>query len=284
MPYEALTGDMNEVNFSSARIRIIDFRRDVEQMQWTVLIPRMLNRIWQWFCEAANLMPGLPIDTAVEWSTPRWDYVNPQQDINAEVEAIKYGLMTPSESLRRRGYKPEQVFAELGSDFAALNESGALPFLQFMQGKSAADAEPTDPATPPKQGKRSAGDIPPMQLTLPAIHIHQAETRIEPPMVNVGGPTVNVERAEAPAVHVNVQPTPVTIDVQPAEVRADAPVIHVAAPNVTIQPAQVTVELEANIPPAEITLDLPTRKTTTDITRDSMGRIVSTTQIETDAE
>lgn len=283
VPYEALTGDMNEVNFSSARIRIIDFRRDVEQMQWTVLVPRMLNRIWQWFCEAANFT-GLPIDTAVEWSTPRWDYVNPQQDINAEVEAIKYGLMTPSESLRRRGYKPEQVFAELGSDFAALKDSGALPFLQFMQGKPAADAEPTDPATPPKQGKRSAGDIPPMQLTLPAIHIHQSETRIEPPVVNVGGPTVNVERAEAPAVHVNVQPTPVTIDVQPAEVRADAPVIHVAAPNVTIQPAQVTVELEANIPPAEITLDLPTRKTTTDITRDSMGRIVSTTQIETDAE
>lgn len=283
VPYEALTGDMNEVNFSSARIRIIDFRRDVEQMQWTVLVPRMLNRIWQWFCEAANFT-GLPIDTAVEWSTPRWDYVNPQQDINAEVEAIKYGLMTPSESLRRRGYKPEQVFAELGSDFAALKDSGALPFLQFLQGKPAADPEPTDPATPPKQGKRSAADIPPMQLTLPAIHIHQSETRIEPPVVNVGGPTVNVERAEAPAVHVNVQPTPVTIDVQPAEVRADAPVIHVAAPNVTIQPAQVTVELEANIPPAEITLDLPTRKTTTDITRDSMGRIVSTTQIETDAE
>jgi len=67
-----------------------------------------------------------------------------------------------------------------------------------------------------------------MQLTLPAIHIHQSETRIEPPVVNIGGPTVNVERAEAPAVHVNVQPTPVTIDVQPAEVRADAPVIHVA--------------------------------------------------------
>ncbi|MCC6506793.1 MAG: phage portal protein, partial [Aquimonas sp.] len=283
VPYPMISSDMNEDNFSSARIRIIDFRRDVEQMQWTVLVPRMLNRIWQWFCEAANFT-GLPIDTAVEWSTPRWDYVNPQQDINAEVEAIKYGLMTPSESLRRRGYKPEQVFAELGSDFAALKESGALPFLQFLQGKPAADAEPTDPATPPKQGKRSAGDIPPMQLTLPAIHIHQSETRIEPPVVNVGGPTVNVERAEAPAVHVNVQPTPVTIDVQPAEVRADAPVIHVAAPNVTIQPAQVTVELEANIPPAEITLDLPTRKTTTDITRDSMGRIVSTTQIETDAE
>ena len=284
VPYEALTGDMNEVNFSSARIRIIDFRRDVEQMQWTVLVPRLLNRIWGWFVDAAYLGTGVARDTAVEWSTPRWDYVIPQQDINAEVEAIKYGLMTPSESLRRRGYKPEQVFAELGSDFAALKESGALPFLQFMQGKSAADPEPTDPATPPKQGKRSAGDIPPMQLTLPAIHIHQSETRIEPPVVNVGGPTVNVERAEAPAVHVNVQPTPVTIDVQPAEVRADAPVIHVAAPNVTIQPAQVTVELEANIPPAEITLDLPTRKTTTDITRDSMGRIVSTTQIETDAE
>lgn len=136
VPYEALTGDMNEVNFSSARIRIIDFRRDVEQMQWTVLVPRMLNRIWEWFVDAANLGLGLPRDLAVEWSTPRWDYVNPQQDINAEIEAIKYGLMTPSESLRRRGYKPEQVFAELGSDFEALKSAGALEFLEFLQQKT----------------------------------------------------------------------------------------------------------------------------------------------------
>ena len=90
IPYESMTGDMREVNFSSARIRNIEFRRDCEQMQWLVLIPVMLNRIARWFIEACELA-GLinQPEYAVDWSTPRWDYVNPQQDVTAELRAIE---------------------------------------------------------------------------------------------------------------------------------------------------------------------------------------------------
>lgn len=134
VPYESMTGDMNEVNFSSARIRQIDFRRDVEQMQWLVLIPRFCEQVWKWFIDAARLQNGRRYSYAVDWSTPRWDYVNPEQDVNAELAAMGGGLLAPSESLRKRGYKPEKVFAQMGKDYELMKSSGALGLMQFLSG------------------------------------------------------------------------------------------------------------------------------------------------------
>src|SRR5690606_8560669 len=77
VPYESMTGDMKEVNFSSARIRHIDFRRDCEQVQWLVLVPKLCAGIWRWFVDAAVLGGKVAsADYSVDWSTPRWDYVN----------------------------------------------------------------------------------------------------------------------------------------------------------------------------------------------------------------
>jgi lambda family phage portal protein len=137
VPYESMTGDMKEVNFSSARIRQIEFRRDVEQEQWLVLEPRLCQPLQRWFVDAAaDLGKVRNRDYSSDLSTPRWDYVNPKQDVDAEVEAISSGLLTPSEALRRRGYEPAQVFAELGKDFEALDKSGALALMQFLRSRS----------------------------------------------------------------------------------------------------------------------------------------------------
>jgi lambda family phage portal protein len=143
VPYEAMTGDMVEVNFSSARIRQIDFRRDTEQRQWLVVIPRLCDRVCDWFVESAVLAGKVQRNgkRTVDHSTPRWDYVNPAQDVKADVTAISNALLSPSEALRRRGYKPEQVFAEMGRDFKAMQSSGALDLMSFLQAKSTAPAD-----------------------------------------------------------------------------------------------------------------------------------------------
>lgn len=135
--YEMLTGDMKEVNFSSARVRQQDFRRQVEARQWLCLIPRLILPVWTAFVQAAILGRQAPAGAYVcEHNTPKWDYVNPQQDANSELTLISAGLLTISESLRRRGYKPETVFAELKTDFDSLRSTGVLEVLLAMQGKT----------------------------------------------------------------------------------------------------------------------------------------------------
>lgn len=140
VPYESMTGDMSEVNFSSARIRQIEFRRDVEQEQWLVVIPCLCDQVWEWFIDAARLQNGRRYSYGVDWSTPRWDYVNPEQDVKAELAAMGGGLLAPSESLRKRGYKPEKVFAQMGKDFELMKASGALGLMQFLSGTPAGDS------------------------------------------------------------------------------------------------------------------------------------------------
>lgn len=134
--YEMMTGDMTGVNFSSARVALLDFRRSMEQLQWTVLVPKLCEPIWRAFIDAAVLAGKLSRrDYAVDWSTPKWDYVNPQQEVAADLAEVAGGLSSFSEKLRRRGYKPELVFSELKSDLDRLQADGTLPLMLALMGK-----------------------------------------------------------------------------------------------------------------------------------------------------
>jgi len=134
VPYEMVTGDMSQVNFSSARVRLLDFRRAVQQMQWLVLIPKLLVPLHEAFVEAAYLVGKIKTrDTAVDFSPPKWDYVNPQQDVAADQAEIAAGLCSISEKLRQRGYDPDVVFTELKSDIEKLRALGILEVMLFMQ-------------------------------------------------------------------------------------------------------------------------------------------------------
>lgn len=134
VPYEMLTGDMAGVNFSSARVRLLDFRRAVQQLQWLVLIPKLLEPLWGAFVEAAYMAGKVRgRDKSVDFSPPKWDYVNPEQDVKADLAEIGAGLSSISEKLRQRGYDPKVVFAELESDIKDLRGRGILDVLLFMQ-------------------------------------------------------------------------------------------------------------------------------------------------------
>lgn len=142
--YESATGDMSGVNYSSARVRRLDVRRHAEQMQWLLLMPRLIRPIMQRLVETAELA-GLVPDAryTLDASTPRWEHVDPGKEVDAELKEIAGGLQSISESLRRRGYKPEDVFAEIKADFDRLKKDGTLDVLFFLlKGK-------TDEAPPP---------------------------------------------------------------------------------------------------------------------------------------
>lgn len=298
VPYEVMTGDMREVNFSSARIRWNDFRQSVEQMQWLVLVPRLCSPIWSWFVDAAKTA-GIVTEAAtddVDWSTPRWDYVNPHQDIKAEVEAIGAGLLTPSESLRRRGYKPAQVFAESGRDFAAMRASGALDLMAFMGNRAMPLEGEDDGTTPPDtdgrnspRGRSSEGGAAMVRAFVDALQASSernekslseavralADRSPVPVTLQVAAPAVTVEPTQ-----VRVEVAPTTVNVPAAEVRVD---VAAAAPVIHVEPSTAEVRVESptvNVTP-EVTVNLPDRETVTDIERDAAGEIVRTVKIET---
>jgi len=152
VPYHLLTGDMNEVNYSSARVRLLDFRRSVTQMQWVTLIPKLLVPIYDAFIEHAYLA-GLikTLDKSVDFSPPKWDYVNPEQDVKADLAEIGGGLSSFSEKLRQRGYEPEVVYTELAKDITRLRELGILDVMLFMQRGNMPTGSNTEGSAPSKE-------------------------------------------------------------------------------------------------------------------------------------
>lgn len=153
--YEMMTGDVSETSFSSARVRLLDFRREAEFMQWVVFIPKFCERISRAFVDAAMLAGKIrEPNYTVEYSTPKWDYVNPEQEVKADLAEIAGGLSSFSEKIRRRGYNPDLVFAELREDITKLREAGTLDvMLQLLRGKAleeGAGAPPAGKAAPTK--------------------------------------------------------------------------------------------------------------------------------------
>lgn len=147
VPYELMTGDVSETNFSSARVRRLDFRIECEMTQWQDVIPRLLAHMCRAFADAARLA-GLVrrASYAIDYAPPKWDYVNPKDDVQAELAEISGGMSSISEKLRRRGYDPDTVFRELGEDFEKLKKAGVLDILLMLQ-KGKQLSEGTQPPT-----------------------------------------------------------------------------------------------------------------------------------------
>lgn len=150
--YEMMTGDVGDTTFSSARVRGLDFRREAEVEQWVLFIPKFCDRVCRAFADAAELAGLVKADYKVEHSTPKWDYVNPEQDVKADLSEIAGGLSTFSEKLRKRGYKPDQVFAEWKTDMETLKDGGMLDvMLMLLKGRAMSDGQAAAPEPPRKK-------------------------------------------------------------------------------------------------------------------------------------
>ncbi len=134
VPYEEATGDMTEVNFSSAKVRQTQFRRQCEQTQWLELVPNMCVPVSAMFVRAAELVGKLnPRRVSVgDWSTPKWDSPNPKDDVEASIRLIGSGQRSISELIRQSGYRPDKVFPELEKDIAELKRIGVWDALMFL--------------------------------------------------------------------------------------------------------------------------------------------------------
>jgi lambda family phage portal protein len=136
--YEALTGDLSQVNFSSARMGWQEFGRSIDAWRWNLIIPKLCTGVTRWFAAFA----GLP-DLTTEWTPPARMMVDPIREIPAIKDAIRSGLMTQSEAIREQGYDPEQLLTEMAADNARLDELHITLDSDPRHGQGQASASPT---------------------------------------------------------------------------------------------------------------------------------------------
>lgn len=112
--YEALSGDLSQVNFSSARMGRMEMDRNVSAWQWLMLIPQMMQPIAAWAVEAWNIGNGLRVndDLEIDWVPPHRMLVDPSREIAAMAAEVRAGFASRQGKIRTLGYDPEEVLAE----------------------------------------------------------------------------------------------------------------------------------------------------------------------------
>lgn len=127
VPYELISNDLSDVNYSSIRAGIVEFRRQCRRWQWQTVIPMLLDPIWDWWCEAA-FIAGI-IDTPVvpvRWAPPKYEYINPAEDADAEMTELRAGTRSFPEIITSKGRDPEEVLDEIQEWNEGLDKRGII--------------------------------------------------------------------------------------------------------------------------------------------------------------
>ena len=72
--------------------------------------------------QATGVLP--PGVIGAEWTAPRFEAVDPLKDIQADILAVRAGLMTLKEAIARQGYDPASVLPEIATTNAELDQLG----------------------------------------------------------------------------------------------------------------------------------------------------------------
>lgn len=121
--YEQMSGDLSQVNYSSGRIGLIDFRALTEQFRWLTFIPMFLEPVAARWLLLARLS-GKAKAASVEWIAPRWEYIDPVKDAKGDMILAAAGIKTQSDLWHERGYDREEQLRKLKQDREDLTAAG----------------------------------------------------------------------------------------------------------------------------------------------------------------
>lgn len=132
-PYEILTGDMREVNDRALRVVLNEFRRRLEQLQFSVYVHQLCRPVRAAWMDMAVLSGALVMDDYAQrrrhylrtrWVPQGWAYIQPVQDVQARRMEVQAGFASRSEMVLRTGYDAETVDAENAADLARATALG----------------------------------------------------------------------------------------------------------------------------------------------------------------
>lgn len=151
-PYADMTGDLQGTSYGSQRGGMIQFRRRIEAEQNAVMIYQFCRQVWiRWFDLAVlyGAIKGIPLaDYAddpllfrdVKHITPKWDWIDPLKDIQAEKLMVDSGFKARSDVIEAEGYDAEEVDARIKQDQERASELG----ISFIQLQTTVSVSPTD--------------------------------------------------------------------------------------------------------------------------------------------
>jgi lambda family phage portal protein len=261
IPYEILTNDYSQSNYSSSRMGLVSFKKITEYLQWNVAEPFVCTPVWRRFIDACVVAGIVSADTpnlyAVEWAPPPFDLLDREAEALADIFELRIGKKTWPQLVGEQGQDPEKQLQTI-IDWNAKFDAGGV-ILDCDPRKAArtgvAQKGHEQQKTPPGSALQHFEPIGQPEVLTPQ-HLPDLIDRI------VDRISERQAAMKAPDITVNVPQSP------PPNVTVQAPNFNVTTPDVHV-----------NVEPANLTVNIPAaKKTTQNILRDDKGRM---TAIET---
>lgn len=164
VPYSSFTGDMRAVNYSSIRAGLVEFRRRVTAMQNYTMIQAFARPFWNAWIAAATLAGMAPWKASeynrnkalyrrVKWLPPKFDWVDPLKDIQAEKLAVDNGFKARSDVIEETGDDAETTDERIHDDRKRAEDLASDLDGPLFNPTDAPPAPPEDPNAPPAPAK-----------------------------------------------------------------------------------------------------------------------------------
>jgi lambda family phage portal protein len=130
-PYELMTGDMSQVNYSSYRAGMLSYRQTIEGYRWLTLVPMFCAPVRRKFIDVLALQGKLPASAMTDpklnlystlWTAPKFESVDPLKDTMSDLKKIRMGAVTLFEVIAQHGYDPDQQLQQIASINAKLDK------------------------------------------------------------------------------------------------------------------------------------------------------------------
>ena len=157
VPFEELTGDYSQVNFSSARMSRLAHWQNVHEWREHMLIPQLCQGVWKWAMDLAVAMEGWPQVPAAEWAAPPMPILEPDKEGLAYQRLLRIGAMTWPQMVRELGQDPLAQLDEIQAFNIDVDERGIVLDGDPRTMTQAGQAQ-TLPAAPPIADAADAAD------------------------------------------------------------------------------------------------------------------------------
>lgn len=133
--YEQLSGDLENVNFSSIRAGLLEFRRWCEAYQHQVIVYQFCRPVWRAWIDAAALAGVIDArDLArrpeyyydVDWRPQKWAWVDPEKDFAAAKGMVRAGFTSRRSVAAELGEDVQQIDRENEEDNRRTDGSGLI--------------------------------------------------------------------------------------------------------------------------------------------------------------
>lgn len=166
VPYSAMTGDLKAVNYSSIRAGLLEFRRRITATQNFAIIQMFCRPFINEWVRLGSEMGIMPWDNAaflakplvysrMKWLAPKWEWVDPLKDLQAEKLAVDNGFKSRSDVVEESGDDPEETDQRILDDQNREDDLG-IRLNRHPSGPAAAEEAAADPNADPAPGNSPA--------------------------------------------------------------------------------------------------------------------------------